>query len=343
MEQPNYTSHRVHKIEDPEEKKMAILKATQNIETKFGNNTILDEEGKSQQYVQALPSGILSLDIAIGIGGYPKGRLVELFGAESSGKTTVALQAVAETQKSGGYVAYIDAENSLDIEYAEHLGVKSESLVFAQPDTGEEAFYMINEFVKTGAFDLIVVDSVAALTPTSEIDGVTIPGQQAQMMSQQLSKLVSKVNQTKTVVIFINQIRSTMRGLFTNKETTPGGSALKFYSSVRIEVKSGEKIKDGVDTIGKKTSLHTVKNKVAAPYKKPTILNIFGEGFVQEIDVVSIALQLGIVKKQGEWYSFNGQKLGRGIFGVREYLVSHSSIFELINDLSREALQFRES
>ena len=339
MEQPNFIKQRVHKIEDPEEKKLAILKATHTIEKKFGNNTILDEEGKAQQHVQALPTGILSLDCAIGIGGYPKGRLIELFGAESSGKTTVALEAVAETQKSGGYVAYIDAENSLDIEYAEHLGVKSESLIFAQPDTGEEAFYMINEFVKTGAFDLIVVDSVAALTPASEIDGVTIPGQQAQMMSQQLSKLVSKVNQTKTVIIFINQVRSTMNGLFKNKETTPGGSALKFYSSVRIEVKSGEKIKDGSDTIGKKTTLHTVKNKVAAPYKKPTVVNVFGDGFAQELDVVSIAIQVGVVKKQGEWYSFNGQKLGRGTFGVKEYLSQHPAVFNALTDLTREALQ----
>ncbi|MDT2945343.1 recombinase RecA [Lactococcus lactis] len=290
--------------------------------------------------MQALASGILSLDMAMGIGGYPKGRLIELFGAESSGKTTVALQAVAETQKSGGYVAYIDAENSLDIEYAENLGVKSESLIFAQPDTGEEAFYMLNEFVKTGALDLIIVDSVAALTPASEIDGVTIPGQQAKMMSEQLSKLVSKVNQTKTVIIFINQVRSTMRGIFTNKETTPGGSALKFYSSVRIEVKSGEKIKDGIDTIGKKTTLHTVKNKVAAPYKKPTVINIFGEGFVQEIDIVTSAIQVGVVTKLGEWYSFNGQKLGRGTFGVKEYLATHPAVFEALSSLTREALQF---
>ncbi|MDT2868668.1 recombinase RecA [Lactococcus lactis] len=340
MEQPDYTPRRVHKINDPEEKKLAILKATQSIEKKYGSNTILDDEGKAAQHVQALPTGILSLDCAIGIGGYPKGRLIELFGAESSGKTTVALQAVAETQKSGGYVAYIDAENSLDIEYAENLGVKAESLIFAQPDTGEEAFYMINEFVKTGAFDLIVVDSVAALTPASEIDGVSIPGQQAKMMSEQLSKLVSKVNQTKTVIIFINQVRSTMSGLFLNKETTPGGSALKFYSSVRIEVKSGEKIKDGIDTIGKKTTLHTVKNKVSAPYKKPTVINVFGDGFSQEIDVVTLAIQMGVVKKMNEWYSFNGQKLGRGIFSVKEYLVSHKSVFETLKHLTRESLQF---
>lgn len=340
MEQPDYTPRRVHKINDPEEKKLAILKATQSIEKRFGSNTILDDEGKAAQHVQALPTGILSLDCAIGIGGYPKGRLIELFGAESSGKTTVALQAVAETQKSGGYVAYIDAENSLDIEYAENLGVKSESLIFAQPDTGEEAFYMINEFVKTGAFDLIVVDSVAALTPASEIDGISIPGQQAKMMSEQLSKLVSKVNQTKTVIIFINQVRSTMSGLFLNKETTPGGSALKFYSSVRIEVKSGEKIKDGIDTIGKKTTLHTVKNKVSAPYKKPSVINVFGDGFSQEIDVVTLAIQMGVVKKMNEWYSFNGQKLGRGIFSVKEYLVSHPSVFETLKHLTRESLQF---
>lgn len=327
MEQPQYNSYKVRKLDDPEEKKLAILKATQSIEKKFGSNTILNEEGKASQHVQALPSGILSLDCAIGIGGYPKGRLIELFGAESSGKTTVALQAVAETQKNGGYVAYIDAENSLDIEYAENLGVKSDSLIFAQPDTGEEAFYMINEFVRTGAFDLIVVDSVAALTPASEIDGVKMPGQQAKMMSEQLSQLVGKVNQTKTVIIFINQIRSTMSGLFLNKETTPGGSALKFYSSVRIEVKSGEKIKDGIDTIGKKTTLHTVKNKVSAPYKKPTVINIFGDGFSKEIDVVTTALQLGIVKKLGEWYSFNGQKLGRGIFGSERISFSPSFSF----------------
>ena len=340
VEQPDYTPRRVHKINDPEEKKLAILKATQSIEKKFGSNTILDDEGKAAQHVQALPTGILSLDCAIGIGGYPKGRLIELFGAESSGKTTVALQAVAETQKSGGYVAYIDAENSLDIEYAENLGVKAESLIFAQPDTGEEAFYMINEFVKTGAFDLIIVDSVAALTPASEIDGVSIPGQQAKMMSEQLSKLVSKVNQTKTVIIFINQVRSTMSGLFLNKETTPGGSALKFYSSVRIEVKSGEKIKDGIDTIGKKTTLHTVKNKVSAPYKKPSVINVFGDGFSQEIDVVTLAIQMGIVKKMNEWYSFNGQKLGRGIFSVKEYLTSHQSVFETLKNITRESLQF---
>lgn len=340
MEQPNYTPRRVHKINDPEEKKLAILKATKSIEKRFGSNTILDDEGKAAQHVQALPTGILSLDCAIGIGGYPKGRLIELFGAESSGKTTVALQAVAETQKNNGYVAYIDAENSLDIEYAENLGVKSESLIFAQPDTGEEAFYMINEFVKTGAFDLIVVDSVAALTPASEIDGVSIPGQQAKMMSEQLSKLVSKVNQTKTVIIFINQVRSTMSGLFLNKETTPGGSALKFYSSVRIEVKSGEKIKDGIDTIGKKTTLHTVKNKVSAPYKKPTVINVFGDGFSQEIDVVTLAIQMGVVKKMNEWYSFNGQKLGRGIFSVKEYLINNQNIFETLKILTREALCF---
>lgn len=340
MEQRDYTPRRVHKINDPEEKKLAILKATQSIEKRFGSNTILDDEGKAAQHVQALPTGILSLDCAIGIGGYPKGRLIELFGAESSGKTTVALQAVAETQKNNGYVAYIDAENSLDIEYAENLGVKSESLIFAQPDTGEEAFYMINEFVKTGAFDLIVVDSVAALTPASEIDGVSIPGQQAKMMSEQLSKLVSKVNQTKAVIIFINQVRSTMSGLFLNKETTPGGSALKFYSSVRIEVKSGEKIKDGIDTIGKKTTLHTVKNKVSAPYKKPIVINVFGDGFSQEIDVVTLAIQMGVVKKMNEWYSFNGQKLGRGIFSVKEYLVSHKSVFETLKHLTRESLQF---
>ena len=340
MEQPDYTPRRVHKINDPEEKKLAILKATESIEKKFGSNTILNDEGKAAQHVQALPTGILSLDCAIGIGGYPKGRLIELFGVESSGKTTVALQAVAETQKSGGYVAYIDAENSLDIEYAENLGVKAESLIFAQPDTGEEAFYMINEFVKTGAFDLIVVDSVAALTPASEIDGVSIPGQQAKMMSEQLSKLVSKVNQTKTVIIFINQVRSTMSGLFLNKETTPGGSALKFYSSVRIEVKSGEKIKDGIDTIGKKTTLHTVKNKVSAPYKKPSVINVFGDGFSQEIDVVTLAIQMGVVKKMNEWYLFNDQKLGRGIFSVKEYLAIHQSVFETLKNITRESLQF---
>ena len=169
---------------------------------------------------------------------------------------------------------------------------------------------------------------------------MSIPGQQAKMMSEQLSQLVGKVNQTKTVIIFINQIRSTMSGLFLNKETTPGGSALKFYSSVRIEVKSGEKIKDGIDTIGKKTTLHTVKNKVSAPYKKPTVINIFGDGFSKEIDVVTTALQLGIVKKLGEWYSFNGQKLGRGIFGVKEYLSLHPSVFNALDNLTREALQF---
>ena len=334
----------IRRIDDPREKLEAIALARRSINGKLGETLLLDEEAKIRQKVQALPSGILSLDEAIGIGGYPKGRLIEMFGAESSGKTTVAIQAVAKSQKSGGFVAYIDVENALDPDYAKALGVDISLMELAQPDSGEEAFYVLEELVKTGAFDLIVLDSVASLTPQVEIDGVEKPGEQARMMSCNLRKLVSMVNKTKTVVIFINQTRSNVNQVFGPAETTPGGKALKFYASVRIEVKTAETIKriDGEKEfdVGKRVILHTVKNKVSAPFKKALTSNIWGLGFTPAIDIVTVANRLSLINRYGDWYSFDGQKIGRGLFEVQEYLDSHPDILDELEFRARERLGF---
>lgn len=344
METEQTTERKVIKrITDPLERQKALQEMLQNISDKYGDDLIMNDAAKEEMRVQALPSGILSLDIAMGIGGYPRGRLIEVFGAESSGKTTVALQAVAEAQKRGGIAAYIDVENSLDPDYAENLGVKLDDLIFSQPDSGEKAFDAMEELVKTGALDLIVIDSVAALTPQAEIDGVNLQGELAKMMSERLKRIVSLVNKTKTVIIFINQVRASLSGFLGNGETTPGGKALKFYSSVRIEVKTSEKIKQNDIVVGKKTILTTVKNKVASPFKKAMIANIWGEGFSQAIDIINQAVKLDVVKQSGKWYSFEGQKIGNGIFEVKDYLKTHLQVLDAIEKSSREKLDIAKS
>lgn len=336
----------VKRICDPGERKDAIEKARMIINGKLGDNSLLDGKSKVDQQVQALPTGILSLDEAIGIGGYPKGRLIEIYGAESSGKTTVALQAVAKTQKNGGYVGYIDVEQALDPEYATSIGVDISAMELAQPDSGEDAFYIVEELVKTGSFDLLVLDSVAALTPQIEIDGFDKPGMQAQMMSLYLRRLVASVNKTKTVLLFINQIRSNVNQLFAPTEITPGGVALKFYASVRIEVKSTEMIRRSEEgqerEVGKKVCLKTVKNKVASPYKVATTTNIWGQGFVPSIDIVTVASRCNLIGKLGEWYSFNGQKIGRGLFEVQNHLDCLPDILDEIEKKTRESLGFKD-
>ena len=311
------------------EKKDAIKRAMRNISKNCGERSILSIDEKEEQIVQPLESGIISLDKAIGIGGYPRGRIIEIFGTESSGKTTVALHAVAETQKNKGFVAYVDVENALDPNYAKNIGVDLENLFLSQPNSAEQAFEVLEEFLMSGAFDLIVVDSVASLTPQKEIDGINLSGEQAKLMSEQLRKLVSIINKSKCVVIFINQIRSTMNKILGEKDTTPGGKALKFYSSVRIEITANDMIKNpSGEIIGKKTKLNIQKNKVSAPFKEAVVANIFGEGLTPYLDIIKIGIQQGLIRKQGEWYSFENQKIGKGIFEVKKYLQTHAIVFE---------------
>jgi len=318
----------VKKLNTEQEREIAIGRAMKQITKSFGTNSILSLQDKAEQTVMPLSSGILSLNQAMGVGGYPKGRIVEIFGAESSGKTTVALHAVAQTQKNGGFVAYIDVENALDPTYAENIGVDLEKLYLSQPSSAEEAFFTVESFVSTGAFDLIIIDSVASLTPQKEIDGICVVGEQARMMSEQLRKLVAIINKSKCVVIFINQIRSTMNEIGKNQETTPGGKALKFYSSIRIEIKPQTLIKNSSGkTIGKKTHLIVQKNKVAAPFKQVIVANIFGQGFTPYLDIIKVGIETGFIKKMQNWYSFDDQKIGQGVFEVKEYLENHPLVY----------------
>jgi len=326
---PPQPMRRVKQLNNNEHREEAINNAMSVIAEKCGDSSIMSKEEKENQIIQPLPSGILSLDEIIGVSGYPKGRLIEVFGKESSGKTTVALHAASQTQKNKGFVAYIDIENSLDPEYAQNIGVDLDNLYLSQPSSAEQAFYTIEEFVLTGAFDLIVVDSVAALTPQKEIDGIYLSGEQARLMSEQLRKLVAIVNQSKCVILFINQIRSTMNKNIGELETTPGGKALKFYASVRIEVicKDAIKNKNG-EIIGKKTELIIQKNKVASPFKKATVANIYGEGLTPYMDIIKIGMNKGLIKKRGNWYTYDAKKIGNGIFDVKRHLEEHTDVYE---------------
>jgi len=334
--EPPHPVRRVKQLSSSENREEAIDKAMKVIAKKCGESSIMSQEEKENQVIQPLPSGILSLDKIIGVGGYPKGRLIEVFGKESSGKTTVALHAVSQTQKNNGFVVYIDIENALDPEYARNIGVDLDKLYLSQPGSAEQAFYTIEEFVLTGAFDLIVVDSVAALTPQKEIDGIYLSGDQARLMSEQLRKLVAIVNQSKCVILFINQIRSTMNKNIGELETTPGGKALKFYASVRIEVNSKDAIKNGDgEIIGKKTELVVQKNKVSSPFKKTTVANIYGEGLTPYMDIIKIGMNKGLIKKRGNWYTYDSKKIGNGIFDVKRYLETHTDVYEsLMRDVS---------
>lgn len=333
----------LHQITDPLEREKAIKQAQLTINEKLGAGTILTLEAKKDQIVQPLPSGILSLDKAMGVGGYPKGRIIEIFGEESSGKTTIALHAVAQTQKNKGYVAYIDVEQALDPQYADDIGVNLEKLTLVQPDTAEQALNTLEELLMSGAFDLIVVDSVAALTPEKQVDGIEDDGDQAKIMSKALRKLAPIINKSKTVVLFINQTRANMNQMFVNEENTSGGRALRFYATIRIQVKSGERIKDKTsnEAIGKYTHLNTVKNKVAAPYKKIKVMNLFGEGISPAVDLLTLASQENVLTKYDDWYSFNGQKVGKGIMQAKEYLKNYPRITEELIKATREKLGFQ--
>ena len=310
-----------------------------DIEKQFGKGSVMKLGEHEHQKIDVIPSGSLSLDIALGIGGYPKGRIIEIYGPESSGKTTFALHAIAEAQRLGGRASFIDAEHSLDPQYASKLGVDINELLLSQPDNGEQALEICEALVRSGAISVIVIDSVAALVPQAEIEGEmgdSHVGLQARLMSQALRKLSGIISKTNTVAIFINQLREKVGVMFGNPETTPGGRALKFYSSVRLEIRRSEQIKLGSDIIGNKTSVKVVKNKMAPPFKNCIVDIMYGEGVSIEGEIVDLASDAGILDKSGSWYAYNGDKLGQGKENVREILKSNVSLKEELEEKVRE-------
>ena len=317
-----------------DEKKDQLLNdALKAIEKEYGKGSIMKLGDRAAVSVDAIPSGSLALDKALGIGGYPKGRIIEIFGPESSGKTTLALHAIAECQKQGGRCAFIDAENAIDPVYAKHLGVDIDELILSQPDSGEQALDITELLIKSGAIDLVVVDSVAALVPQAELDGEmgdASVGLQARLMSKAMRKLAGVMNHSNTTAIFINQLREKVGVMFGNPETTPGGRALKFYSSVRLDVRRSETLKNGADAYGNVTKIKVVKNKVAPPFKTATVNIIYGEGISHPDELINLAVENDIIEKAGAWFSYEGEKIGQGINSVREYLKTHPEFEEKV-------------
>ncbi|MFZ3171244.1 MAG: recombinase RecA [Carboxydocellales bacterium] len=322
------------------DKQRALEMAMGNIEKQFGKGSIMKlGEASANMSVEVIPTGSLALDIALGIGGVPRGRVIEIYGPESSGKTTVALHIVAESQKLGGTAAFIDAEHALDALYARNIGVDIDNLLISQPDTGEQALEITEALVRSGAVDVVVVDSVAALVPRAEIEGEmgdSHVGLQARLMSQALRKLTGAISKSKTVVIFINQIREKVGVMFGSPETTPGGRALKFYASVRLEVRRVETLKQGTDMVGNRTRVKVVKNKVAPPFKQAEFDMMYGLGISREGSIIDVGTELEIINKSGAWYSYKGDRLGQGKENVKEYLKDHPEITTEIEQLIRE-------
>jgi recombination protein RecA len=324
------------------DRRQALEMALRQIEKQFGKGSIMRMGEAANTQVETVSSGSLGLDIALGVGGYPRGRIIEIYGPESSGKTTVALHAIAEVQKIGGQAAFIDAEHALDPVYAQRLGVNIDELLLSQPDTGEQALEIAEALVRSGAIDIIVIDSVAALVPKAEIEGEmgdAHVGLQARLMSQALRKLSGVISKSKAIAIFINQVREKVGVMFGNPETTPGGRALKFYSSVRLEVRRAETIKQGSEMVGNRTRIKVVKNKVAPPFKQADVDIMYGEGISKEASVLDIATDLDIVNKSGAWYSFNGDRLGQGRENAKQFLKEHPEVCEQIESAIREYYQ----
>jgi recombination protein RecA len=322
------------------EKAKALQAALSQIEKQFGKGSIMRMgENDVAPDIQVVSTGSLGLDLALGVGGLPRGRVVEIYGPESSGKTTLTLQVIAEMQKIGGTCAFIDAEHALDTQYAQKLGVDLSDLLISQPDTGEQALEIVDALVRSGSVDLIVVDSVAALTPKAEIEGEmgdSLPGLQARLMSQALRKLTGTINRTNTLVIFINQIRMKIGVMFGNPETTTGGNALKFYSSVRLDIRRVGSIKKGDEVTGSETKVKVVKNKVAPPFKAASFDILYGEGISREGEVIDLGSEADIVEKSGAWYSYNGERIGQGKDNAREFLRQHPEIALEIENRLRE-------
>ena len=320
-------------------KDKALEQVMNDIEKQFGKGSIMKIGDKEHMKVDVCSSGCLSLDIALGVGGYPRGRIIEIYGPESSGKTTFALQAIAEHQKLGGRAAFIDAEHALDPVYAERLGVDIDELLLSQPDTGEQALEICDALVRSEAVSIIVIDSVAALVPQAEIDGEmgdSHVGLQARLMSQALRKLSGTINKTNTTCIFINQLREKVGVMFGNPETTPGGRALKFYSSIRLDIRRNEQLKMGDGIVGNKTTIKVVKNKVAPPFKTAVVDIMYGEGVSREGEIIDLAVEAGIVDKTGAWYAYNGEKLGQGKENVKLLLKENIELRDEIEQKVRE-------
>ena len=321
------------------EKDKALEQVLSDIEKQFGKGAIMKLGESKHMEVDTVPSGSLSLDLALGVGGYPKGRIIEIYGPESSGKTTFALHAIAEVQKTGGRAAFIDAEHALDPAYAKNLGVDINELLLSQPDTGEQALEICEALVRSEAVSIIVIDSVAALVPQAEIDGEmgdSHVGLQARLMSQALRKLSGAISKTNTICIFINQLREKVGIMFGNPETTPGGRALKFYSTIRLEVRKGEAIKVGENIIGNKTNIKVVKNKVAPPFKTATLEIMYGEGVSKEGELIDLAVNAGIIEKSGAWFAYNGEKIGQGKENVKLLLKERRELYDELEQKTRE-------
>lgn len=330
---------------ETKDKDKALEQVLADIEKQFGKGAIMKLGSSEHMEIDVTPSGSLSLDIALGVGGFPKGRIIEIYGPESSGKTTIALQAIAEEQKRGGRAAFIDAEHALDPVYAQKLGVNINELLLSQPDTGEQALEICEALVRSEAVSIVVIDSVAALVPQAEIEGEmgdSHVGLQARLMSQALRKLSGTINKTKTTAIFINQLREKVGVLFGNPETTPGGRALKFYSTIRLDIRRGEQIKSGESVIGNKTNIKVVKNKVAPPFKTATVDIMYGEGVSRTGELVDLASQNNIIVKSGAWFSYNGEKIGQGRENVKQYLKDNPDLLNEIDAKVREYYNITE-
>lgn len=326
------------------EREEALAKALKDIEKQYGNGSVMKLGDKPITKVDVIPTGSITLDKALGVGGYPRGRIIEIYGPESSGKTTFALHAIANAQKNGGFAAFIDAEHALDPVYAKNLGVDVENLVLSQPDNGEQALDIAEALIKSGSIDVIVIDSVAALVPEAELNGdmgQSMVGAHARLMSQAMRKLSGVISKTNCVAIFINQIREKVGVMFGNPETTTGGRALKFFASVRLEIRRGEAIKDGTNIVGNMTNIKVVKNKVAPPFRSCSVEIIYGTGISHTGEIVDAGSDLGIITKSGAWYSYNGEKIGQGRENTKIFLKNNPDIANEIENQIREHYGFK--